>query len=114
MRQLLGLGPNTNLVLRTCLRDNDASALPILLVGFVYYRFQLRGYLFSAISVKRTDKSERNLGTRGLSIGPNFTQYSLITNDQNFRALPLTRNVKHRAGSVQTKQFPREGYGCQP
>ena len=26
--------------------------------------------------------------------------------------LPSARNVKHGAGSVQTKQFPRKGYGC--
>ena len=30
-----------------------------------YYRFQLRGDLFLAISVTGTDRSERNLGTRG-------------------------------------------------
>ena len=29
----------------------------------------------------------------------------------NFMVLPLARN---EAGSVQTKRFPRKGYGCQP
>ena len=31
----------------------------------------------------------------------------------NFMILPLARNVKSGAGSVQAMQLPRKGYGCQ-
>ena len=76
--------------------------------------FGFAGTCFSAISLRRTDRSERNLGTRGLSMWPNFSWYTLITKNQNFGVLPLARNVKHGAGSVQTKHLPRKGYGRQP
>ena len=63
---------------------------------------------------KRADRSERNLGTRGFSILPNFSLHTLKAKNQNFRVLPLAPNIMHEAASVQAKQFPGRGYGCQP
>ena len=37
-----------------------------------------------------------------------------ITKNQNFGVLPLACNVKNGADTIQTKQFPLKGYGCQP
>ena len=33
---------------------------------------------------------------------------------KKINVLPVVRNVKHGAGTVQTTQFPRKDYGCQP
>ena len=77
--------------------------------------FSFAGTCFSAIFFKRTDKSGRNLVTSGFSKRPNFYNLRLKQKkNQNCRVLPMARNVKHGAGSAETKQFARQGNGCQP
>ena len=81
--------------------------------GLTTIGFSFAGTCFSAISIKRVYGSGRNLDTRGLSTPPTFLQYTLITK-KKIRVLPLASNVEPAAGSVQTMQFLRKGYGCQP
>ena len=78
--------------------------------------FSFTGTYFSLISFKRTDMIDQNeTKAQGVSEYDLVFRYILLSQkNQHFRALQLTRNVEHGAGSVQTKQFPRKGYECQP
>ena len=77
--------------------------------------FSFAGTCFSAISFKRTDRSERNFAEGVSAFDLSFCNILLKQKkNQSFRVLPLARNVKHGAGSVQRMQFPRKCYGCQP
>ena len=56
------------------------------------------------MSLKLTDRSERNLAQGVSAYDQFFSLYTLITKDQNFRGLSLARNVKHGAVPAQPKQ----------
>ena len=71
--------------------------------GTCFWRYPLNG---------RIDQNETR--DQGVSACDLIFRNILITKNQIFRVLPLACNVKHLAGSVQTKQSPRKSYGCQP
>ena len=78
--------------------------------------FSFAGIYFSTIYLlKRLDRAEQNLSQGVSSCDLIFRNIpTLITKNQNFRVLPLARNVMYGAESVQTKQFQRKAFACHP
>ena len=61
------------------IRDYHPSTEQSMISDLLTIGFSFAGTCFSAISFKQADRSERNLGTKGCCIRPNFPSYTLIT-----------------------------------